>query len=90
MLRVAGPKGTIMNRPMHGSRRRAALVAGAVLALAATAALAGERIGYSYDSRGRLTKVVRTDTATNSVTATTNYSYDKADNRTLRETKNGQ
>ena len=79
-----------MDGPRHGSTKRAALVAGALLALAATAALAGERIGYSYDARGRLTKVVRTDTATNTVSATTNYTYDKADNRTLRDTKNGQ
>ena len=47
---------------------------------AAAGAMAAETITYSYDARGRLTKVVRTGTVNNGVT--TNYSYDKADNRT--------
>jgi YD repeat-containing protein len=47
---------------------------------AAAAAAASETITYSYDSRGRLVRVVRTGTVNNNVSA--NYSYDKADNRT--------
>ena len=46
----------------------------------AAAGSATETINYSYDSRGRLVKVVRTGTINNNVT--TNYTYDKADNRT--------
>jgi YD repeat-containing protein len=55
------------------------LVATALAALAATA-IAGETIGYSYDARGRLVRVVRSGSVNNNVTA--NYGYDKADNRT--------
>jgi YD repeat-containing protein len=46
----------------------------------AAAAAASETISYSYDSRGRLIRVVRSGTVNNNVSA--NYSYDKADNRT--------
>ncbi len=67
-----------------------ALAAGAAAALAAGAAWAGERIAYHYDARGRLVKVVRTDTDTNIVVTSTGYGYDRADNRTRRETKSGQ
>ena len=35
---------------------------------------------YTYDAKGRLVKVVHTDTANNNLTTT--YSHDKADNRT--------
>jgi hypothetical protein len=56
----------------------------AVLVLAAlgvaAAAVASETITYTYDARGRLTKVVRTGTVNNNVSAT--YTLDKADNRT--------
>jgi YD repeat-containing protein len=69
---------------------RPLLLCGAALALAATAAIAGETIRYEYDVRGRLVKVVRTDQATNTVLTTTDYTHDKADNRTKRETKTGQ
>ena len=51
----------------------------AALAVAA-AAYAAETITYSYDSRGRLVKVVRSGTVNNNVQA--EYVYDKADNRT--------
>jgi hypothetical protein len=51
----------------------------AILSLAA-AAVASETITYTYDSRGRLVKVVRTGTVNNNVSA--EYKYDKADNRT--------
>jgi len=60
------------------ARHRIALGA-AALAVAAVA-VASETITYTYDSRGRLVKVVRTGTVNNNVSA--NYSYDKADNRT--------
>ncbi|HEX8644910.1 MAG TPA: hypothetical protein VF702_13450 [Allosphingosinicella sp.] len=70
--------------------KRAALVGAAALAVAATAALAGETIRYRYDARGRLVKVERSDTATNIVKTATEYEHDKADNRTRRETKTGQ
>jgi YD repeat-containing protein len=46
----------------------------------AAAASATETVNYTYDSRGRLVKVVRNGTNVNNVTA--NYTYDKADNRT--------
>jgi YD repeat-containing protein len=75
-----------MNRTLKA--RRFALAAAALLAVAATAAIAAETITYSYDARGRLVKVVRTDSAQNKVT--TDYTHDKADNRTRRETKAGQ
>ncbi|TMJ18515.1 MAG: hypothetical protein E6G92_01290 [Alphaproteobacteria bacterium] len=55
-----------------------------MLALASAAvtatAIASETISYSYDSRGRLVKVVRSGTVNNNVSA--EYKYDKADNRT--------
>lgn len=60
-------------------RMEFALLAVAGLGVA-TAAVSSETITYSYDSRGRLTKVVRSGTVNNNVSAT--YSYDKADNRT--------
>ena len=59
------------------------LLAGAALAVAA-AAVAAETITYSYDARGRLTGVARSGTVNNGVS--TNYSYDKADNRTNKTT----
>jgi YD repeat-containing protein len=48
----------------------------------ATAAItyASETITYTYDSRGRLVKVVRTGSINNNVSA--DYKYDKATNRT--------
>jgi YD repeat-containing protein len=47
-------------------------------------AYAAETINYSYDARGRLKQVARTGTINNNVT--TNYTYDKADNRTNKTT----
>ena len=55
------------------------LLGGTTLGLAA-AAIASETITYSYDNRGRLVKVVHNGSVNNNVQ--TNYSYDKADNRT--------
>lgn len=62
-------------------RRSQLLVIAAVAgAIAATAAWATENITYTYDARGRLTKVVRTGTVNNNVKS--DYKYDKAENRT--------
>ena len=56
-----------------------------ILALAlSTAADAAETITYKYDARGRLVRVERTGTVNNNVT--TNYTIDKADNRTSKTT----
>ena len=52
----------------------------AVLAGAATAAVATETITYSYDARGRLVTVTHNGSVNNGVA--TNYTYDDADNRT--------
>jgi len=41
-----------------------------------------ETITYTYDARGRLIRVVHNGSVNNNVA--TNYSYDKADNRTLK------
>jgi hypothetical protein len=46
--------------------------------------MASETITYTYDSRGRLTKVTHSGTVNNGVS--TSYTYDKADNRTNRAT----
>jgi YD repeat-containing protein len=58
------------------------LVLGAGLLVAA--AYAAETITYSYDARGRLIQVARSGTVNNNVT--TNYTYDKADNRQSKTT----
>ena len=57
--------------------------AGAALAVAAAAA-ASETINYSYDARGRLVRVQHNGSVNANVV--TNYSYDEADNRTLKNT----
>ena len=46
----------------------------------AAAAIASETITYTYDNRGRLVKVKHSGNVNNGVQS--NYSYDKADNRT--------
>lgn len=55
-----------------------------ILLLLGAAAYATETITYSYDARGRLIQVARTGTVNNNVT--TNYVYDKADNRQSKTT----
>jgi len=60
------------------------LLTSAALVVGATAAIAAETITYSYDARGRLTKVVRSGSVNNGVTTT--YTYDKAHNRTNKTT----
>lgn len=57
------------------------LLAGAAVAFANTAPPGNETINYQYDARGRLIQVKHAGTVNNNVVA--NYSYDKADNRTL-------
>ena len=52
----------------------------AMLAVAATAAVATETVTYTYDARGRLVQVQHSGTANNGVTTT--YAHDKAHNRT--------
>ncbi|MGZ8287377.1 MAG: hypothetical protein ACXW27_16920 [Allosphingosinicella sp.] len=64
---------------MRQRYRRALLTAGAAV-VAASAAMAAETIVYTYDAKGRLVKVERSGTVNNNVTS--NYSHDKADNRT--------
>lgn len=56
----------------------------AVLFLAGTSAHAAETQKYRYDAKGRLVKVERTGTVNNGVT--TEYTHDKADNRTRLKT----
>lgn len=46
--------------------------------------MANETITYRYDARGRLIKVERSGSVNNGIV--TNYSYDKADNRTNKTT----
>lgn len=63
-------------------REKAALAA--VALTVAAAAAASETITYTYDARGRLVKVEHNGSVNNNVA--TNYAYDKADNRTLKNT----
>ena len=51
-----------------------------------TPVIAAETITYSYDIKGRLTKVVRIGTVNNN--ATVDYTHDTADNRTRLKTTN--
>jgi hypothetical protein len=60
---------------------KAALLIGAIGA-AAGSAIAAETLTYRYDARGRLVKVERSGGPKSG--AVTNYSYDKANNRTNR------
>ena len=54
------------------------------VALSAVAAHAAETITYTYDAKGRLTKVVHAGTINNGTTV--EYSHDAADNRTRVKT----
>jgi hypothetical protein len=72
---------------MPGSKvRRAelAVIAFAIAAAIPALAMASETINYSYDNKGRLVKVERSGTVNNGVV--TNYAFDKADNRILKNT----
>lgn len=66
------------------SDRIAAMLAAAAVAAVPALAIAAETIAYSYDARGRLVRVDRSGTVNANVT--TNYAFDKADNRTLKNT----
>jgi YD repeat-containing protein len=60
---------------------RGFFILGALTALVAgAAAQAAETITYTYDAKGRLVKVVRSGSVNNGVTS--QYSHDRADNRT--------
>ena len=52
----------------------------ALLFASSTAAFASETTTYTYDAKGRLVKVVKSGSVNNGVT--TDYTHDKADNRT--------
>jgi hypothetical protein len=69
-----------------GKFRMAQLAALAATLFSCTAApaYATEAQKYRYDAKGRLLKVERTGTVNNNVT--TEYSHDKADNRTRIKT----
>ena len=55
-----------------------------VAAYAAGTGAGNETISYNYDARGRLVQVNHSGTVNNNVV--TNYSYDKANNRTNKTT----
>lgn len=61
-----------------------AFIAFLILILLGVAAYASETINYTYDARGRLVQVNHTGAVNNNVV--TNYTYDKADNRTNKTT----
>lgn len=66
--------------------RFAILLAGAAVAAAATA-IAAETIVYRYDARGRLVRVERGANINGNVAnVATDYTFDKADNRTAKTT----
>jgi uncharacterized protein involved in exopolysaccharide biosynthesis len=65
---------------MNRRNRWELLLVGTAIAAASAAAIAAETITYSYDAKGRLVKVERSGNVNNGVTS--NYSHDKADNRT--------
>jgi uncharacterized protein RhaS with RHS repeats len=69
---------------MMGKDRIATLLAGAAVAAVPALAIAAETLAYRYDARGRLVRVERSGSVNNGVA--TNYSYDKADNRTAKTT----
>jgi len=75
--------GRLLRVPVAAAGAAAAALAGVP---AAASAQAAETVNYSYDVRGRLTNVVRTqaqpDQAAQSHTAT--YAYDAANNRLAR------
>jgi hypothetical protein len=62
------------------------LLLSAIALALVTGAFATETITYTYDAKGRLIRVVRTGTVNNNVT--TQYTYDKANNRKTVVTTN--
>jgi hypothetical protein len=70
---------------MHVDRKSIAIIAtAAAIAVVPALAIASETITYTYDAKGRVVNVQRSGTVNNGVA--TNYSYDKADNRTNKTT----
>jgi hypothetical protein len=68
-----------------GLTAAATVASGALVGgLMPAAAGASETINYSYDARGRLKQVSHSGSVNNNVVS--NYSYDKADNRTNKTT----
>lgn len=61
-------------------KAKLALISFAIIGAIPALAFAGETVNYTYDAKGRLVKVERSGTVNNGVTS--NYSHDKADNRT--------
>ena len=64
---------------MVSARVLRSLVCASLVCAFGSAAAATETITYTYDAKGRLIKVERTGTVNNGVT--TQYTHDKADNR---------
>jgi YD repeat-containing protein len=62
----------------------ALILTAAAIAAVPALAIATETITYTYDNQGRVVQVSRTGTVNNGVV--TNYSYDRADNRTNKTT----
>ena len=80
MIRSVGEsRRLVLLGDLQVTKTELALLTCATLGIAAAAA-ASETITYTYDSRGRLVKVVHAGSVNNNVSAT--YGYDKADNRT--------
>jgi hypothetical protein len=61
------------------NRRIELLLVAIGIATVPALAIASETISYTYDAKGRLIQVAHTGTVNNGVT--TNYAYDRADNR---------
>lgn len=59
--------------------RKASIIVSVALTSVSVSAMAAETITYTYDAKGRLTKVLRTGTVNNNVQA--QYGHDKANNR---------
>jgi YD repeat-containing protein len=68
---------------MRREIRRDVLAVGAAIAVASAAAAVAETVSYRYDARGRLVRVERNDSVAN---VATDYTFDKADNRTVKQT----
>ncbi len=56
------------------------LIAFTLLLTTASSVFASEIMTYTYDAKGRIVKMVRSGTVNNNVT--TDYTHDKANNRT--------
>ena len=85
MFLFCSQNGDSESRTMENEMRAIQKIGVALAALAmAAAAYAAETITYAYDARGRLVKIQHSGSVNNNVS--TNYQYDRADNRTLKNT----